>query len=94
MAHDTSKPKRYQNIWLKDLLHTDAEQERTPSWWFLFLPGKVTLWFAYMFPKTMGSVFGSARRIKSPIVQVWFSLLFYAFAIFVLAVGFWQILRS
>ena len=83
---------RRQNIWLKDLLREDNGANRTVRWWLLVGPGKVILWFAYMFPRGLGGVFGSARRINSPIVQVWYSLVFYAFVVLVAGVGFWQVL--
>jgi hypothetical protein len=96
MSHDDNRDKtrRRPNIFLKDLLHSDREQERPLSWWLLFAPGKVVLWFAYMFPHGLGGVFGGARRINSPIVQVWYSLLVYLVLICILGLGLWQLLRK
>ena len=59
---------RRQNIWFKDLLREDSGANRTVWWWLLIVPGKVILWFGYMSPRGLGGVFGSARRINSPII--------------------------
>ena len=69
---------RWPNVVSKDLFREDHDITETPLWWWvLFAPGKILLWFEYMFPKRIGGVFGSARRIKSPILQVWYSLAIY-----------------
>jgi hypothetical protein len=78
---------RQQNIWFKDLLREDSSKNPSLWWWLLVAPGKVILWFAYMFPRGLGGVFGGTRRINSPIIQVWYSLLVYAFLVFLVAVG-------
>lgn len=53
-------------------------------WWkWVLLPGVVILWFGYMFPDSgvRGAVV-SARRARSPIMTVYYSLAFYGVAIF------------
>jgi hypothetical protein len=45
------------------------------------MPGIVLLWLDYMFPRG-GQVYASRRRIGSPIVQIMYSLGFYALIIF------------
>lgn len=75
--------RRKPNIWAKDLLREDSVAGHSIWWWVFFLPGKIMLWFEYMFPRRLRGVFGTARRIKSPIVQVWYSLSFYAIVLIV-----------
>ena len=66
----------------KDLFREDHDVAEEPLWWWiLFTPGKMLLWLEYMFPTRIGGVFGSARRIRRPIIQIWYSLLFYFFVI-------------
>lgn len=52
-------------------------RERSAWWWIFFMPGKVILWIAYMFPNGVGGAFGSARRRNVPLLQVLYSLYFY-----------------
>jgi hypothetical protein len=60
----------------------ESEVTHRPAWWWIFfMPGKVILWFEYMFPRRIGGVFGSARRRNVPLIQVVYSLYFY-FVIF------------
>lgn len=51
--------------------------ERGGLWWIFVMPGKVILWFEYMFPHRVGGVFGSARRRNVPLLQVVYSIGFY-----------------
>jgi len=51
--------------------------QRPAWWWIFFMPGKVILWFEYMFPRRIGSVFGTARRRNIPLLQILYSLYFY-----------------
>jgi hypothetical protein len=51
--------------------------KRPAWWWVFFMPGKVILWFEYMFPRRIGGVFGSARRRNVPLIQILYSLYFY-----------------
>lgn len=63
--------------------------QRGRLWWAFIMPGKVILWIAYMFPESFGSIFGSARRRNIPLLQVAYSIAFYAIvsvaSIFILA---------
>jgi hypothetical protein len=52
--------------------------ERSVWWWILLMPGKVILWLEYMFPERLASVFGTARRRNVPLIQLLYSLYFYA----------------
>ena len=70
------------DIWFKDLFGDDPQRPRSKWWWVFVGPGKIILWFEYMFPKRFSGVFGSARRKQSPIVQVSYSILFYIAVIF------------
>jgi hypothetical protein len=65
--------------------HQDkSELSSRPFWWWIFFaPGKVLLWFEYMFPHRLGGVFGSARRRNVPLIQLWFSLCFWGMIAFV-----------
>lgn len=65
----------------KDLFSDDPRHPRSKLWWAFVAPGKVILWFEYMFPERITSVFGSARRKRSPIVQVLYSVMFYLFVL-------------
>jgi hypothetical protein len=58
-----------------------APSSRPVWWWKLFMPGKVILWFEYMFPRSFRGVFGSARRRDVPIIQAIYSIVFYAIVI-------------
>ena len=50
-----------------------------PMWWWVFvMPGKVMLWMQYMFPERFARVFGSARRRNVRLIQILYSLYFYA----------------
>jgi hypothetical protein len=51
--------------------------DRPAWWWIFFMPGKVILWFEYMFPRRLGGVFGSARRRNIPLLQVVYSIILY-----------------
>jgi hypothetical protein len=75
---------RTRDIVAKDLFGDDPEKPRSKWWWVLVAPGKVVLWLEYMYPERISGVFGSARRKKSPIIQVWYSIVFYMSFIFLL----------
>src|SRR5258708_941578 len=55
--------------------------ERSVWWWIFVMPGRVILWFEYMFPESIRSVFGSARRRNIPLIQILYSIYFYVAAI-------------
>lgn len=55
---------------------------RSVWWWIFFMPGSVMLWFEYMFPRSISGSMGSARRRKSQLVQLWYTLGLYAVVIF------------
>jgi hypothetical protein len=63
---------------------TDEITARPGWWWIFFMPGKVILWIDYMFPNSITNVFGSARRRNVPLMQVAYSLGFYALLFIVL----------
>lgn len=48
-----------------------------PIMLFIYWPGKVMLWFEYMYP-AKGQVWAAKRRYKSPIVCVMSSLVFWS----------------
>jgi hypothetical protein len=58
-------------------------------WLLFFLPGKVILWLNYFFPDK-GQVWTSARQKGNPVIEVLYSLTFWA----VLAVLIWMIFFS
>lgn len=63
-----------------------AYEEPEPSerpwwWWALFAPGKLILWMDYMWPSRVSGIFGSARRRNVPLMEVLYSLYFYAGAL-------------
>lgn len=61
--------------------------ERSAWWWIFIMPGKIILWFEYMFPRRLGGVFGSARRRNVPLLQVVYSICFYvAVVVFIFTV--------
>lgn len=57
--------------------------ERPLSWWLLYMPGTVIMWFEYMFPNQLSGTFGTARRRNIPFFQIAYSLGFYAVVIFI-----------
>lgn len=60
--------------------------ERNKWWWIFIMPGKVILWLEYMFPRRVGGVFGTARRRNIPLLQISYSICFYAVVfIFIIA---------
>jgi hypothetical protein len=70
-----------------------ADPSRRPTWWWVFfMPGKVILWFEYMFPKRLTGVFGRARRRNVPLIQLTYSVHFYL-ALLVIVVSFIAIHR-
>src|SRR5207253_953608 len=64
--------------------------QRSLAWWLLFMPGKVILWFGYMFPTSVVGSFAGARRRNVPAIQLGYTLLFYAgIAIFGFMIHIW-----
>lgn len=61
----------------KPSLQNNNVSQRSIWWWILLMPGKVILWFEYMFPSTIISIFGTARRRNIPLIQLFYSLCFY-----------------
>jgi hypothetical protein len=69
---------------------TDMEpRRRTWVWWLFFMPGSVMMWFEFMFPKR-GDVYASGRRYGNPLLQVVYTLVFYA----VIALGIMQLIHA
>jgi hypothetical protein len=65
-------------------IHADRASER-PIWWYiLFMPGKILLWVEYMFPGRLSNIFGSARRRNVPLIQLMYTVVFYALGLFLL----------
>ena len=60
-----------------DLFAPDDEEKHSVLWWVFRGPGKILLWIEYMFPDQIANAIGSARRRRSTIVQVWYSICFY-----------------
>lgn len=65
-----------------DLFAPDEDEKHSLLWWILRGPGKILLWLEYMFPDRVAHAIGSARRRRSPIVQVWYSICFYLLIVF------------
>ena len=63
---------------LGDEIFSPEETANSSILWIIFItPGKLILWFEYLFPHRVGDVFGSARRKKSPIIEMSYSITFY-----------------
>lgn len=60
---------------------TTPLSERSLIWWIFFMPGKVFLWFAYMFPTGVTASFASARQRNVPLVQLAYTLVIYGVVI-------------
>ena len=54
---------------------------RSIWWWIFFAPGKMILWYQYLFPNSIVNAFGSARRRNVPLIQFAFSILFWMIAL-------------
>lgn len=65
------------NVIFDDLFSPDDGLPRRWWWWVFIAPGKIVLWIEYMFPERISGVFGSARRKKSIIIQIWYSITVY-----------------
>jgi hypothetical protein len=66
-------------------IDADRASER-PIWWYiLFMPGTILLWLEYMFPGRLSSIFGSARRRNVPLIQLMYTVVFYALGLLLLS---------
>lgn len=52
--------------------------QRSLSWWLLYMPGTVILWFGYMFPNSIVGGIAGARQRNVPIIQLGMTLMLYA----------------
>ncbi len=89
MGHGSVATKRKQNKTASkrvadDLFGPEETKKHSVLWWIFITPGKVILWFEYMFPHRVGGVFGSARRRKSPIIEISYRITFYIFFVIAL----------
>ncbi len=88
--HNHKKSNQSLDLNINKLMAKNSEdflpKNRSLFWWFLFIPGKMLLWFEYMFPGSLVSSIASARRKDVPIVQVFASIIVYFFllAVFIL----------
>jgi hypothetical protein len=82
-----SKRIKNENVFtvVDDVFGREGSQEHSILWWMFILPGRVILWFGYMFPRGVGGVFGSARRRKSPVIEISYSITFYLVFIIILS---------
>ena len=86
MANDRKKRNIFSRQ-LGDEIFSPEETANSSILWMIFIaPGKLILWFEYLFPHRLGDVFGSARRKKSPIIEMSYSITFYTLLIAILLV--------
>jgi hypothetical protein len=72
---------------LGDEIFNPEETANSSIVWIIFItPGKLILWAEYLFPQRVGDVFGSARRKKSPIIEIAYSITFYIVLLAILVV--------
>lgn len=57
--------------------------QRSPAWWIFYMPGKVILWFGYMFPSSIVGSFAGVRQRNVPLIQLGYSILFYVVIAFI-----------
>jgi len=63
--------------------YEEDSQSRPIWWWFLCMPGAVSMWFQYMFPRR-GQVYATGRRYRNRTVQFIYTMMIYALLAFAL----------
>ncbi len=77
---------------VSDLTERNSEplfpQGKSVLWWIFLAPGKVLLWFDFMYPETMSGAIGSGRRRRVPLSQFVATLAFYILLLIWAAIAF------
>jgi hypothetical protein len=90
VAKKSKESEKWRDAAFNDLFAPVDSQKHYVWWWMFIAPGKILLWLEYMFPEGITRAIGSARRKRSPIVQVWYSISFYiVFVLFIVILAAW-----